>query len=141
MLVMGFAVAQAQNALPRTFEYDDAGNRTARKTLELKAEVVAHSDAQTAVSEVRSTMYEEALGENLTVKIYPNPTKGQVTLQFSQDVKQGFFQLYNMSGNKVFDGNFSAGMLLVDLSPYPAGTYLLYLSADGQRDTWRVVKN
>jgi len=94
MLLLSLVALNAQNALSRTYEYDDAGNRIMRKTLELRSEV-AQSPAVTpaaSTTEAPAAYYEESLGDKLTVRIYPNPTKGEFCLRFNHDVKEGYYQ-------------------------------------------------
>lgn len=142
LLIMGAVCLHAQNALPRTYEYDDAGNRILRKTVELRNEVAQTPAATPAASttEAQAAYYEESLGDKLTVRIYPNPTKGEVCLRFNRDVKEGYYQILNMSGQMVKHGAFESAATLIDMSALPTGTYMLYLSADSQRDTWKVIK-
>jgi len=142
MLLLSMVALNAQNALPRTYEYDEAGNRIVRKTVELRNEVAQSPVTTPAASttEASAAYYEESLGDKLTVRIYPNPTKGEVCLRFNHDVKKGYYQILNMSGQTVKQGSFEAAATLLDLSAFPTGTYMLYLSADGLRDTWKVVK-
>ncbi|MBO4488339.1 MAG: T9SS type A sorting domain-containing protein [Bacteroidales bacterium] len=142
LLILSVVCLNAQNALPRTYEYDDAGNRILRKTVELRNEVAQTPVAAPATSatEAQAAYYEESLGDKLTARIYPNPTKGEVCLRFNRNVKEGYYQILNMSGQTVKQGSFESAAALIDFSAFPTGTYMLYLSADGQRDTWKVVK-
>ena len=138
LLVMGLLHLNAQNALPRTYEYDDACNRIMRKTVELRQVVAQEQTVSPAAAE--QVAYAEQLADDFTVRILPNPTKGQVCVQFSRDVKEGYYQILNMSGQMVYQGKCSASAAMIDFSSFPAGTYMLYLSLDGKRDTWKVVK-
>ncbi|MBR4136594.1 MAG: T9SS type A sorting domain-containing protein [Bacteroidales bacterium] len=142
LLILSAVCLNAQNALPRTYEYDAAGNRIERKTIELRSET-AQTPAVTQsanATEAPAAYFQESLGDKLTARIYPNPTKGEVCLRFNRDVKEGYYQILNMSGQMVKHGAFEAAATLIDMSALPAGTYMLYLSADSQRDTWKVVK-
>lgn len=135
--VYGFA----QSTLPRTYDYDNAGNRILRTTVPLRQAIAADSD--TIFADVSNTKqepyYEEIVGEN-NVKVYPNPTKGMVTLQFDKPVKTGLYRLSDLSGKLLSDGTITNPIVTLDLSRYENGVYLLTLTLDGQTDTWKIIK-
>lgn len=131
----------AQGNLPRTYDYDNAGNRILRTTVRLRQEAAVDSDTNFAdmSNSKQEPYYEEIVGENY-VKVYPNPTKGQVTLQFNKPVKTGRYRLSNMSGKLVLDGAITTSFFTLDLSRYKDGVYLITLSLDGKTDTWKIIK-
>ena len=137
MIVYGFA----QGTLPRTYDYDNAGNRILRTTVRLRQAVAAEAD--TIFADVSNSKqepyYEEIVGEN-NVKIYPNPTKGMVTLQLGKPVKAGLYRLSDLSGKLLSDGTITNPIVTLDLSRYENGVYLLTLTLDGQTDTWKIIK-
>ena len=133
--------AFAQSTLPRTYDYDNAGNRILRTTLTLRQTVATEAD--TSFANVSNTKqepyYEEIVGEN-NVKVYPNPTKGMVTLQLGKPVKAGLYRLSDLSGKLLLDGTITTSIFTLDLSRYENGVYLLTLTLDGQTDTWKIIK-
>lgn len=133
--------AFAQSTLPRTYDYDNAGNRILRTTLTLRQTVATEAD--TSFANVSNTKqepyYEEIVGEN-NVKVYPNPTKGMVTLQFDKPVKTGLYRLSDLSGKLLLDGAITTSIFTLDLSRYENGVYLLTLTLDGETDTWKIIK-
>ena len=131
----------AQGNLPRTYDYDNAGNRILRTTLTVRQAVAADVDTSFAdVSNSKQEPYfEEVIGGN-NVKIYPNPTKGMVTLQLDKPVKTGLYRLSDLSGKLLSDGTITNSIYTLDLSRYENGVYLLTLILDGQTDTWKIIK-
>ena len=131
----------AQGNLPRTYDYDNAGNRILRTTLTVRQAVAADVDTSFAdVSNSKQEPYfEEVIGGN-NVKIYPNPTKGMVTLQLDKPVKTGLYRLSDLSGKLQSDGTITNSIYTLDLSRYENGVYLLTLILDGQTDTWKIIK-
>jgi CarboxypepD_reg-like domain/Secretion system C-terminal sorting domain len=62
------------------------------------------------------------------VRVFPNPTQHSILLQ--QESSLGQVDLYNLSGQKLKSFNFSDQLnASIDLSIWPAGTYLLRSSA------------
>ena len=131
----------AQGNLPRTYDYDNAGNRILRTTLTVRQAVAADVDTSFAdVSNSKQEPYfEEVIGGN-NVKIYPTPTTGMVTLQLDKPVKTGLYRLSDLSGKLLSDGTITNSIYTLDLSRYENGVYLLTLILDGQTDTWKIIK-
>ncbi len=92
----------------------------------------------------------EGLSDNLIVKgnmysVFPNPTKGKLTIISSSETHQVNAQIFDISGKKVaeqvlnFSGNERAAEF--NLSGFAAGTYLMKLnSKDGSSENIRVIK-
>ena len=142
MILIGVAVyGFAQSTLPRTYDYDNAGNRILRTTVRLRQAVAAEADTSFAdtSNNKQEPYYEEIVGEN-NVTVYPNPTKGLVTLQFNKPVKTGLYRLSDLSGKLLLDGAITTSIFTLDLSRYENGVYLLTLTLDGQTDTWKIIK-
>ena len=131
----------AQGNHPRTYEYDNAGNRLLRTTVRLRQAVAAETDTSFAdvSNSKQEPYYEEIVGEN-NVTVYPNPTKGLVTLQFNKPVKTGLYRLSDLSGKLLLDGAITTSIFTLDLSRYENGVYLLTLTLDGETDTWKIIK-
>ena len=77
-----------------------------------------------------------AEGRETLVRSYPNPTDDVIVLEGPA----GTWVLRDLQGRAVLQGKRSAAPSQIDLSALAAGTYLLTLDADGQRQTYRVVK-
>ena len=129
----------AQTAIPRTYDYDAAGNRILRTIIELRS-TKAHFDntAESVSKSHQSTYYEEVVGKN-AVKVFPNPTDGLVTLQFEQPVENGHYQLFNLSGRLLSEGSITT-TATIDLSGHPAGAYMLTIRLGDEKETWKIVK-
>ena len=66
------------------------------------------------------------------VSIYPNPTDGQLTIEFSKPVKEGKMLITDLSGRKLLERELqmhSKGCSL-DTGPLEKGVYLLQLASD-----------
>ena len=135
-------MALAQNLLPRTYDYDEAGNRVLRTTVEVRHAKVTENtnNSQTELTNTRQNIYfEEALGQ-FKVKVFPNPTYGQITLLFDKNFNNGKYQLFNLSGKLLEEGKLYSARVVIDLSDYQTGVYMLTLKVDTLQETWKIIK-
>ena len=108
----------SQNPLPRSYHYDEAGNRVLRATLIMKVAIANSDNAEILTTDTfQSLYYEEFIGE-ISVRVFPNPTHGIVTLQFSQPVESGRYQLCGMSGRMLSEGTIESATSIINLSDY-----------------------
>jgi len=143
--ITGFTVCdkmQAQN--PVTYGYDASGNRMSRV-------IVFTSKAQAPLPKAEATAEEEPAEEkvytemlkNFSVRIYPNPTKGDLTVEIQQlpDGQTANLKLYNMSGKLIHHkNNFHGGIEKFNISKHPAGIYVLKIVAGDSSTEWKIVK-
>lgn len=67
--------------------------------------------------------------------LYPNPTSGEIKLDFGQDL-EGILFVQNVLGQSVLSSAVSGQKLTLDVSDLQAGTYFIYFQ-DKQQRTWR----
>ena len=80
------------------------------------------------------------------VRTFPNPTTGQVSLEFkAQNALTGQLTLINLAGqhieNRPLDLNFGESKIILDLSTYENGIYILQLATKEGMITRKIVKN
>ncbi len=79
-----------------------------------------------------------------TANIWPNPTNGVVNVQCTTDNAQHTFskwQLFDVFGKCLSNGELHGDNIRIDLSDYPAGIYFLDLrSADGQSLRAKIIR-
>ena len=116
------------------FYYDAAGNRTDR-VIELKKDALALSDS-TAIS-----LLTDQLGQ-VSISIFPNPTKGIVTVNITNPPvdKPVTCAIYNPEGKRLhfIDSQFQSDK--IDLSSYPNGIYVLVITVDNKKSEWKIIK-
>lgn len=119
------------NSATRTF----AGTPTGKGTLSLK--ITATDNAKVSVSTTlkitiidNPTSADQVYGQN--IKIYPNPTKGLVSISLNAfSGKKAFVKVANFEGRIIQKDSFT-GNTTIDLTGNPKGIYLLKLIiADG----------
>ena len=121
---------QGQNKLK--YAYDAAGNR-------VKREIVVNMTKSALSPE--SSIFTEELAERI-VKIYPNPTKGQLVIEISdvENAKSASLTLYNLSGQTIARVKVQSNSTDLDISSKPDGVYILQINIDGKLSSWRIIK-
>ena len=139
------------------FQYDAAGNRTARQEIcacgvpqnrpAMRTKIAASPDpsrggetegASTATAPPSGELEGVRSGEAI-LRIFPNPTSSTITVEFTA-ATTGTLRVSDAMGKQLGSFAVSGNTVTVDISAYPAGTYLLTLIANDRIDTQRVVK-
>jgi YD repeat-containing protein len=119
-----------------TFGYDASGNRTSR-TISLKSAFIPQNDTIVA----KKKTFEDLIG-NREVKIYPNPTQGQLQIELPYvENLNATLRVYGMQGALIREVKVKDFTTNVDLSRYPNGMYILKISIDDLSSEWRIIKD
>jgi len=121
------------------YVYDAAGNRTQR-VINLPKTRSAETETD-AWATLEMPRYEDMLGERKVI-IYPNPTRGMIRIEFQGygDIENGRLLLYDIQGRLLRQVNNVESSVTLDLTPYPAGIYILHLMAGFERSEWKIIK-
>ena len=76
---------------------------------------------------------------NTAIKIYPNPTNGEITLEF-QGSLQKTIEVTDLSGRKVISKTTNDEKMILDLNMLPAGVYSVKVSTADAVETTRIIK-
>ena len=142
--------AQAQT----TFGYDLSGNRISRViklTSPLRsAEESEENQTEEETTEVTGDTIEEPVEQEIhsemlndfSVLIYPNPTKGELTVKIQglQKEKTANLRLYSASGSLIQQKTGVSDMEHLDISNQPAGIYILKVISDDSSTDWKIIK-
>ena len=152
-----FCMAQ----LPREYDYDAAGNRILRKTITLTPappapptpedslyvqnvplQIFEGVDPQSGDGVVNANSFTETLAQT-EIKIYPNPTTEQLTLEIAQweNLQTGNFTLYSLNGQLLQEHPVRSATTVISLAGLPKGAYLLKVHINGKSEEWKVIKN
>lgn len=139
LVTFGFlchAVANAQN-FQTNYLYDENGNRIEVQVIYLTA---GGASNQPAVED----LYKED-SQNFTVKVYPNPTAGSLTINFNDT------QLLEGGGNEIVVLDMQGRVIKqikpvelsnkIDLSEQAMGVYVLRVKVSGITKMFKVIKN
>ena len=137
------------------YVYNDAGNRTQRKVITLPKSSPEERGEEKGMSKSTVTdpdqpsetlasvleRYDDLLGERKIV-IYPNPTQGFLRIEYQGggELKNARLLLYDMQGKLLRQMNRVASPQMLDLSPYPAGVYILQIIEGAAKSEWKIVK-
>ena len=131
---MVFPVSSIVTGQAITYAYDNNGNRIDRNIVTLKSGHVSPADTT-------KEFQEEILGE-MSLKIYPNPTQGEVTIDVTGIQNDAIleYRLFNPSGVLLEHKKEVSGYFSIDLLNYPSGIYILRLLIADKKSEWKIIK-
>ena len=134
LLLMAPALCHAQDRVG--YAYDAAGNRISR-TIILSRNMAKRQSAK--AMETREYTDRISLGE---VRLSPNPTQGLVKVSITGMSPDDACTLngHTMGGQLVEKKTFTGNETTVDLSGRPDGIYLLDITVNGEKTTWKIIK-
>lgn len=144
-------VARSQQPVEMAFEHDAAGNMVRCYVVRLTqpkpnkqaaSNAIADGLADKPASQATAPEPVEVQRGERTVRIYPNPTRGQLRVEVQGDTQQYTYRLLSMGGATIAHGQHDGGSPLpLDLSAQPDGAYLLQLIWPDDRCTYKIIKN
>lgn len=136
ILVLFFVLFCSISGFSQTmrYSYDDAGNRVLRE--------IVLSRQRSIESEKKS---EKPIVEKISdkkVKIYPNPTKGELKIEVENwdDKCTGNIYIYSSNGILIRQYDMVDSMHIADISDEPVGLYILKIYLNKNTMTWRIIK-
>lgn len=73
-------------------------------------------------------LIDQAQGEKLPIKIYPNPTQGRLTLQLESPIDRYLMEIVDLQG-RIIQRSWHQNMKTeIDLTPLPSGQYVIRVS-------------
>jgi hypothetical protein len=117
------------------YDYDMAGNRIARKVVELNNPSYAKQYVETPVP------IEDQLGER-KITVYPNPTKGALAVEITggDQKDQMTLSVFSSQGVQLQNIKVSAITTPVNMSAYPSGWYILRLQVGDKMTEFKIIK-
>ena len=136
----------AQNNLTRYYDYDEAGNRVLRKTIELNFAPIPPDSTSNSDSQPLEPLAPEYFAETIDrveIKIYPNPTTENVTLEIynMEQLQAGKFTLYSLTGQLLQEHPVHSTTTVVSMANLPKGAYMLKVKMNNKTEDWKIIKN
>ena len=86
---------------------------------------------------VANFIYTEGIGENsISAKVYPNPTKGEFTLEGEG---LSHVRIVNAYGQMVYNAEVEGNQVRIDLSQMSKGIYMMHIEAEGGQAVRKIV--
>lgn len=134
LVLMTFVLLpSAANAQQVSYSYDAAGNRVSRSSAANAPQLFSRR----SVSRNSSSQLQQA------IYVGPNPTNGPLSIRFSQwdDTNDCSLVLSNMSGQVFIRQAMTSTEAMLNLSTFPKGYYLLEVELNGDKSTYKIIKN
>lgn len=124
------------------YDYDLAGNR--KSTIILKSATIPKDTTKVAFAvnpNEEKIEFNETLGEQ-EIKIYPNPTRGELKLTISNLVEGVVARLfvYNSAGALVFQKENLSTSNEINLSEQISGMYIMRIVLGDKTSEWKIIK-
>ncbi|MFO7938969.1 MAG: T9SS type A sorting domain-containing protein [Bacteroidales bacterium] len=128
------------------FGYDKGGNRTTRSYAQTRQPVVQEvipTSPEGESGNAENNKQKESV-QDITekdVKIYPNPTQGRLRVVISQSERpRGTMELFSLTGQRMLSRPVTQFENTLDITEFPAGTYLLRLTMGQQVIDKKIIK-
>jgi hypothetical protein len=80
--------------------------------------------------------------DQFRLKVFPNPTNGDVKLAFEEAVSEGTVWLFDELGKQILSQSMNGLTSLdLDISEFATGMYYMVIQADGKRSVEKLIKN
>jgi len=134
------------------YTYDAAGNRTGRTVILLSNPQGLKSARHDTAAGLRGEQQPQdntALPQPVlnhvgtsTIKIYPNPTAGMLTVEVTglEPAKENTLVVYTVEGKEIFALSRLTGRDVVLLGTQPAGVYIMRISLGGVASEYKIIK-
>lgn len=77
------------------------------------------------------------VSSNNPFSLYPNPSSSYVTI--ANNLNESYLEVYSLLGNKLFTNRFNKEIIL-DIRPFNPGVYIIYVTANNNRNYVKFVK-
>ncbi len=155
-----FAVTDGTNAIERatstvgasTLTTDASGNATAVDLATgdhtYSVSIVGYVAASGSVTITNSNVTENVtlvinsirMTENLSIKVYPNPTADFVNIAIPARAGNATISIYNTLGSKVMEASTNSNSTQIDISSLKNGVYFIKVESGGIKSSAKIIK-
>lgn len=127
------------------FQYDLAGNRIIRqvvvlekKSMPVDSAGLTNNPSKTYTEQLK---YSEVVG-SMEVSIFPNPNGGQFKVEINNTENEidGKLYLHTLDGTLIYMEDRLEKSTEIDISTRQNGAYILSVIINGEKKTWKVIK-
>jgi hypothetical protein len=127
-----------------SYSYDVCGNRITRYTNESTPGIanLRSSGGGKEKPDDSTAALNNTVDDDSSVILHPNPTDGIFTIEFTDniDLSNAFIHIVNIDGLTIFSQKVQTEKVVIDLSVFSAGTYLVKIQSDKQNITKKLLK-
>ena len=149
LITFTFVLLCNSNAQTIDFEYDAAGNCVIKyKTITMPApkmqsvEKQQNDSTEEIIDNINAPAPVEDIIGDTKIVIYPNPTDGILVVEIQNSNAQTSvnYTLMQANGKHITNGTSAGNPLLLNLSGFSSGVYLLRLTIDAKSQTYKILK-
>jgi hypothetical protein len=128
------------------YGYDNNGNRISRTLIVMRMGLKSNATQvnSNTIESTSDTIKSEKLITSVekTLKVYPNPTKGKLIIDFgnSSEIKKAEYQIFSFNGTKLIHSRLDIPLTEVDVTSLPNGLYILRINVDGSSTDYKIIK-
>ncbi len=116
------------------FLYDASGNRVERV-------IDMNKSAQSEPGDSSENNYIREMIGNGEITIYPNPTRGILTIEMAETGIEGsLISLHDLNGKLILQQPVTITVNEVDLTGVPSGIYFLTILMGNDKGEWKIIK-
>jgi len=121
-----------------SYNYDDNGNRTSKVII---LNTLKSDELINPVNEVETASIFDDIIDDVSIKIYPNPTKGllRIDITNSYDI-DGSIEIVNSTGKTISKTTTISETNSMDISKHPNGVYMMRIKINGETSVWKIIK-
>ena len=134
------------------FSYDNSGNMTERKVINLKSlqQPTEEDNLSNNKSEDKENTNDNPTDKNVyqdliddkNIKIYPNPTRGELIVDISNYTgnTNDRIDIYDLRGTLKKRVSPVKSSNTIYITSYPSGTYIMVIQVNGVSVQWKIIK-
>ncbi len=122
-----------------SFDYDANGNRIKREVIVIPSKMAYSEMPNDSIVDDKSTIN---IIERDDIKIYPNPTKGDLNVEMNttSDIQKIQINIISIKGQLLYNTDVVQRAYNLDLSSFAQGAYILIMQVNDKKYEWKIIK-
>ncbi|MBP1644663.1 MAG: hypothetical protein H6Q16_238 [Bacteroidetes bacterium] len=122
-----------------SFDYDANGNRIKREVIVIPSKMAYSQMPNDSIVDDKATIN---IIERDDIKIYPNPTKGDLNIELNttSDIQKIQINIISIKGQLLYNTDVVQRAYNLDLSSFAQGAYILIMQVNDKKYEWKIIK-